>query len=193
MLYGTEAQLATNSHIVKEAFEKAGGEFVTGKDREGNPDAIHWENMMTGKPELSEFGMYNFRGGGGATWFAPAVPPRASDVIKSYNLTADTFRKYGFDYTGGFLIGISGRHTEHAVDLFYNRADPEEMQRAYACFKEALAVNAAAGYGVYRSNPAFFDQAAETHGPEQRAFNKRLKKTLDPNGIVAPGKSGIYV
>lgn len=192
-LYGTEAQLATNSAIVKEAFEKAGGKFLTGKGLQGNPDAIHWENMMTGKPELSEFGMYNFRGGGGATWFAPAVPPRASDVIKSYNLTADTFRKYGFDYTGGFLIGISGRHTEHVVDLLYNRADPEEMQRAHACFKEALAANAAAGYGMYRTNPAFFNQTAETYGSEQRAFNKRLKKALDPNGIIAPGKSGIYV
>jgi len=192
-LYGTEEQLAVNSRIVKEAFEKAGGTFVTGKDLAGNHDSIHWNSMMTGVPELTEFGQYNYRGGGGAAWIAPAVPPRAFDIIKSYTITADILRKYGFEYTGGFLLGWSGRHTEHIADLLHNRADPEEMKRAHACFKEALAANAAAGYGIYRTNTAFFDQAADSYGPEQRAFNKRLKKALDPNGIIAPGKSGIYV
>jgi 4-cresol dehydrogenase (hydroxylating) len=34
---------------------------------------------------------------------------------------------------------------------------------------------------------------AEIYGPEQRRINQTLKRALDPNGIFAPGKSGITV
>jgi hypothetical protein len=34
-------------------------------------------------------------------------------------------------------------------------------------------------------------QHRDTYGPVQRAINRRLKKALDPNGILAPGESGI--
>jgi len=190
-LYGTPEQIETNLKIAKDAFEKAGGKFMTGPNIKGDPNAAHMERVMTGVTDLTEFGLYNFRGGGGSAWFAPAVPARPSDVIKSYTITSDVFRKYGFDYVGGFLMGV--RHTEHVCDLLYDRSNPEEMQRAYDCFREAIAANASAGYGVYRTNTGFMDQAAETYGPAQRAFNKKLKRALDPNGIIAPGKSGIFV
>jgi 4-cresol dehydrogenase (hydroxylating) len=35
------------------------------------------------------------------------------------------------------------------------------------------------------------DAAAETQGPVRRDVNRRIKQALDPNGIIAPGKSGI--
>lgn len=190
-LYGTPEQIQTNIKIVQEAFEKEGGKFMTGKALEGDHNAAHMERVMTGVTDLTEFGLYNFRGGGGSAWFAPAVPARSSDVIKSYTITSEVFQKHGFDYVGGFLMGV--RHTEHVCDLLYDRSNAEEMQRAHECFKEALSANAAAGYGVYRTNTGFMDQAAESYGPAQRAFNKKLKRALDPNGVIAPGKSGIYV
>ena len=190
-LYGTPEQLAINSKIVKERFENAGGKFRTGKDLEGDTNAAHMERVMTGTLDLTEFGLYNFRGGGGSAWLAPAVPARAADVTKSYTITSEIFHKHGFDYVGGFLMGV--RHTEHVVDLLFDRTNPEESERAHHCFQEALAANAAAGYGVYRTNTGFMDQAAESYGPAQRAFNKKIKRALDPNGIIAPGKSGIHV
>ena len=49
----------------------------------------------------------------------------------------------------------------------------------------------ALGYGSYRTNTAFMDKVAETYGPVQRSINRKLKQALDPNGILAPGKSGI--
>lgn len=49
------------------------------------------------------------------------------------------------------------------------------------------------GYAVYRTNNAFMEQVAECYGPVQRRVNQTLKRALDPNGIIAPGKSGITV
>ena len=47
------------------------------------------------------------------------------------------------------------------------------------------------GYGMYRANTAFAEKVAATYGPVKRDVEKRLKKALDPNNIIAPGRCGI--
>ena len=51
------------------------------------------------------------------------------------------------------------------------------------------------GYGEYRAHLSFMDLAADQFGFNDHAlrrFNETIKDTLDPNGIIAPGKSGIW-
>jgi 4-cresol dehydrogenase (hydroxylating) len=97
--------------------------------------------------------------------------------------------EYGFDHIAGFLI--SGRHMEHLIDLLFDRTDPVELKQAHDCFTKLVKTFADAGYGVYRTSPPFMKQAAQSYGPAQAELNKRLNLALDPNGILAPGKSGI--
>lgn len=61
------------------------------------------------------------------------------------------------------------------------------------------AENANLGFGMYRSHVAMMDQVADTYrwgddrfGGSLMAMNEVLKDALDPNGILAPGKSGIW-
>ncbi|WP_225009539.1 FAD-linked oxidase C-terminal domain-containing protein [Novosphingobium percolationis] len=49
------------------------------------------------------------------------------------------------------------------------------------------------GIGVYRTNIGFMDQAAALQGEVRMDVNRRIKQALDPNGIIAPGKSGIRI
>ena len=35
------------------------------------------------------------------------------------------------------------------------------------------------------------DKVSDSYGPEMRKIHHTLKKALDPNNILAPGKSGI--
>lgn len=37
------------------------------------------------------------------------------------------------------------------------------------------------------------DEAAALQGPVRTKVNRQLKRALDPNGIIAPGKSGIHL
>jgi 4-cresol dehydrogenase (hydroxylating) flavoprotein subunit len=54
---------------------------------------------------------------------------------------------------------------------------------------------AAAGYGEYRTHLSFMDDIAATYGWNNHALMKlhqSIKDALDPKGILAPGKSGIW-
>jgi 4-cresol dehydrogenase (hydroxylating) len=190
-LYGTQEQVDVNWRIVKSAFAASGGQVFAKDEIKESSMLNHWHGNMTGKLDLSEFGIYNFRGGGGSAWFAPVVQARGSEALKQIKMTKAVMTEFGFDYLGGFLMG--GRHMDHVSDLLFDRSNPEEMKRAYACFDKLIAINAAAGYAVYRTNTAFMDKVADTYGPVQRAIQKKLKRALDPNGIIAPGKSGIRI
>lgn len=193
-LYGTEEQVAADLAIVRRAFANI-GPVLTLDDLPDAPDSFlqHMQNNMTGKLTLEEFGVYNFRGGGGSAWFAPVLQMKGSEALKNLKLCKAVYDRHGFDYMGGFLMGYSGRHVDHVTDLQFDRTSAEETRRAHACFEELIAVNAANGYAVYRVNTGFMKQVADVYGTAQKAINRRLKRALDPNGILAPGKSGIGV
>lgn len=193
-LYGTREQVETDLAIVRTAFKDIGPVLTSDDFPPGQPSpGEHMQNNMTGKLTLNEFGVYNYRGGGGSAWFAPVIQMRGSEAIKSLSLCKSVYNEFGFDYLGGFLMGYSGRHLDHVTDLLFDRTDSGETRRAHACFRKLIDVNAANGYAVYRVNTAFMKEVADVYGAEQKALNRRLKRALDPNGILAPGKSGIHV
>lgn len=193
-LYGTTEQIALNLALCREAFLATGGRFFTEDDFPAGQHSPlrHAIDRTTGQLDLTAFGIYNFRGGGGSAWFTPVLPMRGSDALKSIALAKPVFTEFGFDYVGTLTMGYSGRHLDNIIDLLFDRTDAAEMQRAHACFARLLERFAAAGYAPYRTNIGFMTQTAEIYGPAQQALNQRLKQALDPNGILAPGKSGIF-
>ena len=193
-LYGTEKQVRTDLEIIREVFKDI-GPVLTSDDIPPGPQSPleHMQNNMTGKLTLNEFGVYNYRGGGGSAWFAPVIQMKGSEALKSLRLCKSVYNEFGFEYLGGFLMGYSGRHLDHVTDLLFDRTNAEETKRAQACFRKLIDVNAAHGYAVYRVNTGFMNEVADVYGPAQKDINRKLKRALDPKGILAPGKSGIFI
>lgn len=75
------------------------------------------------------------------------------------------------------------------VDMLFDKTDPAMTRAACACFDELLTTFSADGYGTCRVNTAFMDKVSDTYGLVQRRVHRTLKAALDPNGILAPGKS----
>ncbi len=191
-LYGTPEQIGVNAALVRAAMEKAGGRFILDQDVQG-PARMMVENirmLTTDKLSMEDFGIFNYRGAGGA-WVAPVIPAKAGDAKACIQIMNRVMTKHGFDFVGGYMIGFSGRHFDAASLLLFDRDNPEELQRARACYLELIDETAKAGYTVYRAGTPAMKRTAEHFGPAQAALNKRLKQALDPNHILAPGKSGI--
>jgi 4-cresol dehydrogenase (hydroxylating) len=189
-LYGTQEQVDVNWKIVTQAFGRSGKATIrTEKEMAGDRAFDYRAEIMRGGMNLVEFALYNWRGGGGSMWFAPVSQALGSETLKQMSLTKQILGKHGLDYSGEFIVGMRDMH--HIVDVLYDKTNPEQVTAAYQCFDELLTTFSDLGYGTYRVNTAFMDKVAHTYGPVQRQVHKILKDALDPNGILAPGKSGI--
>ena len=106
-------------------------------------------------------------------------------------LAQDILGESGFDYVAECVVGWRDMH--HIIDLLFDRTNQAESERARACFDKLLAEFSKKGYGSYRTNTAYMKQVAETYGPVKQDVDRKIKRALDPNGVIAPGKSGIYI
>ena len=191
-LYGTPEQIEVNWAIVKNAVEASGKGRIITQEEAGDTEPFKYRAaLMKGDMTLQEFGLYRWRGGGGSMWFAPVSVAKGSETVAQMNLAKAILNEHGLDYVAEFIVGMRDLH--HVVDVLFDRSDPEETQRAHACFSKLLTEFGKRGYAVYRVNTAFMDQAADLYGPTKRAIDQKIKRALDPNGILAPGKSGIDI
>ncbi|MGE5548560.1 MAG: FAD-binding oxidoreductase [Solirubrobacterales bacterium] len=190
-LYGSPEQNEVNWKIVQGAVKASGkGRIETAEDVGDDPVFKYRADLMQGKMNTKEFGLYNWRGGGGSCWFAPVSQARGSETLKQMELAKRIMTKHGIDYVAEFIVGWRDMH--HVIDVLFDRTDPAQMKAGHDCYAELLREFGAQGYGVYRANTAFMDEVADLYGQVNRNVNAKIKKALDPNGIIAPGKSGIW-
>ncbi|KAH2559331.1 hypothetical protein KXV70_002293 [Aspergillus fumigatus] len=77
----------------------------------------------------------------------------------------------------------------------YDRDDARQRSSALQVMRALIQDAAAQGYGEYRTHLLLSDQVAATYSWNDHVlmkFNEKLKDCLDPNGIRAPGRSGIW-
>lgn len=130
---------------------------------------------------------------GGHLGFSPLLPPDREAIDTQISRSRAMFRKYDFDFYGGVTLGE--RHVNVVNMLAYDRGDADMAKRADALFHELIADAHARGFGEYRSHLSYMDRVARTYdfnGGALLKLNEWMKDTIDPNGILAPGKQGIW-
>jgi 4-cresol dehydrogenase (hydroxylating) len=79
--------------------------------------------------------------------------------------------------------------------IVYEQTQPQERQKLNELFGLLVREAAAEGYGEYRTHIHYMDTIAGTYSWNDHALLKMhqtIKDALDPNGILSPGKSGIW-
>lgn len=77
----------------------------------------------------------------------------------------------------------------------FDREDASSRRRALWLLKTLIADCAAHGWGEYRTHLAVMDQIAGTYDFNDHAnmkLNESIKNALDPKGVLAPGKNGVW-
>jgi len=194
-LYGPPAITDALWSVIRDAFAGIPGvKFYFPEDRKRSQDILlHRADTMRGIPKLTEFNFLNWAGGGGHIGFSPVSPTTGADAIKQYRMVSSRVREYGFDYMG--LMAIGWRELHHVTVIVYDKTSAEERRKLDELFNLLVKEAAAEGYGEYRTHIHYMDQIAGTYGWNDHALMKMhrtIKDALDPNGILAPGKSGIW-
>lgn len=72
---------------------------------------------------------------------------------------------------------------------------PDDNERAHQALLHLIDVAAESGFGDYRTPPFHQDHVAATYSfgnDALRRFHETLKDATDPNGILAPGRGGVW-
>jgi len=91
-------------------------------------------------------------------------------------------------YQFGFLMG-------NGFGLGGGDTSLEGRKRATDLLRRTLEENAKLGYGDYRAPPMLQDDVADQYSFNNhilRRFNEQLKNSIDPNGIISPGRAGVW-
>ncbi|MEO6798057.1 MAG: FAD-binding oxidoreductase [Candidatus Dormibacter sp.] len=155
-----------------------------------HPAFAYRVDIASGIPNEQELQLYKIRPNGGSLYFLPAIRLRGDDGLEVTRINRRILPQFGFDYTIEYLC--APRSVRATQPIIYDTTDPAQRTAAISCYGRLLDEFAAAGYLVSRPNTLFQDRVMASM-PELRDVALELKRALDPNGILAPGRYGLRV
>jgi 4-cresol dehydrogenase (hydroxylating) len=123
--------------------------------------------------------------GCGLLWCSPVTPADGAQAEELVALAGETLLSYGFEPAISLTM-ITERSLACVVSITYDRHVPGEDEKASACYYELLRRLSAAGFYCYRMTCQ--SSAGLKSSPGYDGVLRSLKRSLDPNQILAPGR-----
>ena len=134
----------------------------------------------------------------GHLWFSPIIPKTGEAVLEAQRAFMDAFARLGMpSMVSPFSMPATWMHRAFIFIMAFpiSRTNVAQNQRNRAAFRELVTVAAEHGWGEYRTAPAFQHDVMAVYSYNNRALlrlHETIKDAVDPNGIVAAGRSGIW-
>ena len=161
------------------------------KNSQGVPSLGIWK--ILGRSEKDPEAKFD-----GHSGFLPLIPRTGEAVLEAqrvYTKAAEKFKVPGF---GDVLRPPAVLYPFVYQMAFVSRVsstDPEHNARVHNAIREMIDIAADKGWGDYRTAPIYQDAVMNTYSYNNhalRSFGESLKDAIDPNGILAPGRGGIW-
>lgn len=137
--------------------------------------------------------------GDGHAWFSPIIARSGEELIRAHEVFTKAAREHNITSTP---IGVTNvpqtwmyRTYICLFPVYISRSNKESNRKAMKDFRTLIEVAAENGWTEYRTAPVFQDQVAGTYSFNNNIllrFQETLKDAVDPEGIMAPGRSGIW-
>ncbi|PSS27642.1 hypothetical protein M430DRAFT_91627 [Amorphotheca resinae ATCC 22711] len=194
-LYGPEPIREALWSIIKKAFSAVpGAKFYFPEDRHEEYSVLRTRALtLQGIPTFDELRWVDWLPNGAHLFFSPIAKISGDDATLQYQVTKKRCDEAGLDFIGDFVVGMREMH--HIVCIVFDREDPESKKKAHWLIRTLIDDCAAYGWGEYRTHLAVMDQIAGTYNFNDNAqmkLNEQIKNALDPKGVLAPGKNGVW-
>jgi 4-cresol dehydrogenase (hydroxylating) len=122
----------------------------------------------------------------GVLWCTPAVPFTGEDVRAAVDVVRDTCLERGFEPNVALLF-MSERFVSFCAAILFDRDAEGEDERALACHDAILEALIGKGYLPFRLGIQSM-QFVPPPSDDSASVFASLKRALDPNDILAPGR-----
>ncbi len=206
-IYGPEKVVRAQIEYCRDKFAKiAGSRFTEGELIRTPLDAATLNRVRKvnfGVPDLSTFAMLgrnaqNPAPPGGNIGFSPIIPRTGEAVLeysKFYRDNLAAISEGGALRFQGPVFMTNWDRTLVAMIMFPIGRDKVMNAKMRTAFEKWVALAAARGWAEYRAPAAFQDQVAKTYSYNNHSLTRMretIKDALDPNGILSPGRYGVW-
>jgi (+)-pinoresinol hydroxylase len=150
--------------------------------------------VALGIPSLGVFGLLQ---GGGHLGFSPILPMTGEAIFKAQKVFGELYAELDLP-VGNQFAALPWSYYRGALVLLFGLPTSKDVgsnRDSRRIFERLVKVSAENGWGEYRTHVGFMDDVAEIYSFNDHAlrrFHETLKDAIDPNGILSPGKSGIW-
>jgi len=175
------APVIRNQLMMLKAIEPIYG-YTAGKTSDKSLQSVYWasgdySHLDEIDPDHSNSGVL---------FCLPIIPAAGSDVLEIVRTTRETFAQHGFE--AAITVNLMDtKSMEGVVSLAFNRHDEQQTQAAHACIQEMEARYMELGFPPYRVGINSMHHVVRDDDPYWQTV-RELKKALDPNSIIAPGR-----
>lgn len=116
----------------------------------------------------------------------PVLPLQASAITDTLEILDSIYRDFGI-MPATTLNPMNDLCLESVINIYFRRNDPQAVANAHAANKEMTKRFYEAGFRFYRFDVKLMHEYINPENPHWK-FVSRLKKALDPDRILSPGR-----